>query len=396
MIQTHISDSVYYIGVNDRTLDLFESQYVIPDGVSYNSYLIFDEKTVVMDTVDSRASEQWFANLEQALAGEPVDYLVVSHMEPDHGASIKRLVEMHPEVKVVGNAKTFSMISQFFDMDLTDRKVLVKEGDTLNIGEHTLQFFMAPMVHWPEVMVTYEQKEKLLFSADAFGKFGALDVEADWEEEAARYYLNIVGKYGTQVQALLKKAAGLDIQTICPLHGPVLTDNLGYYLEKYQTWSTYTPEKSGVLVLHASIHGNTAAAARQMAELLTAQGVEQVEIMDLTRCDLSVAVRKAFYYDRMLLAAATYDGGLFPPMEEFLLHIKSKNYQKRTVGIMENGSWAPLAGKGMRGLLETMKDVCILDPVVTIKSTVNSESLEVMGQLAEQMAGCLHENPDVV
>lgn len=386
MNQTYISDSILYIGVNDKTLDLFESQYDIPNGVSYNSFVIMDEKNVVMDTVDTRAGEQWFANLEQALAGEPVDYLVVSHMEPDHGANIKRLADLHPEAKIVGNAKTFSMISQFFDLDLTDRKLIVKEGDTLNIGTHTLQFFMAPMVHWPEVMVTYEQSEKVLFSADGFGKFGALDVEEDWTEEAARYYLNIVGKYGPQVQALLKKAAALDIEIICPLHGPVLRDNLSYYVEKYQAWSSYQPEAKGVLVAYASIHGNTAAAARQQAELLKEQGVEQVEVMDLARCDMSVAVRKAFYYDRLVVAAATYDGGVFPCMEEFLLHLKSKNYQKRTVGLMENGSWAPLAAKAMKGILETMKDITVAEPVVTIKSTVNTDSAAAMKELANALA----------
>lgn len=386
MNQTYISDSILYIGVNDKTLDLFESQYDIPNGVSYNSFVIMDEKNVVMDTVDTRAGEQWFANLEQALAGEPVDYLVVSHMEPDHGANIKRLADLHPEAKIVGNAKTFSMISQFFDLDLTDRKLIVKEGDTLNIGTHTLQFFMAPMVHWPEVMVTYEQSEKVFFSADGFGKFGALDVEEDWTEEAARYYLNIVGKYGPQVQALLKKAAALDIEIICPLHGPVLRDNLSYYIEKYQTWSSYQPEEKGVLVAYASIHGNAAAAARQQAELLKAQGVEQVEVMDLARCDMSVAVRKAFYYDRLIVAAATYDGGVFPCMEEFLLHLKSKNYQKRRVGLMENGSWAPLAAKAMKGILETMKDITVAEPVVTIKSTVNTDSAAAMKELAKALA----------
>lgn len=386
MNQTYISDSILYIGVNDKTLDLFESQYAIPNGVSYNSFVIMDEKNVVLDTVDTRAGDQWFANLEQALAGEPVDYLVVSHMEPDHGANIKHLMDLHPEAKVVGNSKTFSMISQFFDVDLTDRKVLVKEGDTLNIGEHTLQFFMAPMVHWPEVMVTYEQSEKVLFSADGFGKFGATDVEEDWTEEAARYYLNIVGKYGPQVQALLKKASALDIEIICPLHGPVLKDNLKYYIDKYQTWSSYQPEEKGVLVAHASIHGNTAKAARQQAELLKAQGVDKVELIDLSRCDMSIAVRKAFYYDRLVVAAATYDGGIFPCMEEFLHHLKSKNYQKRTVGLMENGSWAPLAAKAMRGILEIMKDITVAEPVVTIKSTVNEDALTAMKGLAAALA----------
>lgn len=385
MNQTYISDSILYIGVNDKTLDLFESQYAIPNGVSYNSFVIMDEKNVVMDTVDTRAGEQWFANLEQALAGEPVDYLVVSHMEPDHGANIKRLVDLHPEAKVVGNAKTFSMISQFFELDLTDRKVIVKEGDTLNIGAHTLQFFMAPMVHWPEVMVTYEQSEKVLFSADAFGKFGALDVEEEWTEEAARYYLNIVGKYGPQVQALLKKTDALDIEIICPLHGPVLKDDLEPYAAKYKVWSSYQPEEQGVLVAYASIHGNTAKAAIRQAEFLKELGVDKVELIDLARCDMSVAVRKAFYYDRLVAAAATYDGGMFPCMEEFLLHLKSKNYQKRTVGLIENGSWSPLAAKAMRGILETMKDVTVLEPVVTVKSTVNGDAIAQMQNLAEAM-----------
>lgn len=386
MNQSSISDGVLYIGVNDKTLDLFEAQYQIPNGVSYNSYVIMDEKTTVMDTVDARAGEQWLANLEQALAGEPVDYLVVSHMEPDHSANIRRLLELHPETKVVGNVKTFSMIAQFFDMDLEGRKVVVKEGDVLDIGAHKLQFFMAPMVHWPEVMVTYEQTEKILFSADGFGKFGALDVDEPWEEEAARYYLNIVGKYGPQVQALLKKAAGLDIQTICPLHGPVLKENLGFYLEKYQIWSQYQPEEKGVLIAYASIHGNTAAAAETMAELLKKQGVSHTEVIDLSRTDMSVAVRKAFYYDRVVLAAATYDGGLFPCMEDFLHHLKAKNYQKRTVGLMENGSWAPLAGKVMRGILETMKDIAIAEPVVTIRSAVHEDTLETMNVLAQELA----------
>lgn len=380
-----ITDSIHYIGVDDKTLDLFEAQYPIPNGVSYNSYVILDEKVAVMDTVDVRASESWLANLKQALAGRNVDYLVVSHMEPDHGANVKKLAELYPSAQIVGNAKTFGMIDQFFDMELADdRKVIVKEADTLVLGEHTLQFFMAPMIHWPEVMVTYEQKEKILFSADGFGKFGALDkenAEEDWEEEAARYYLNIVGKYGAQVQALLKKASNLDIQMICPLHGPILKENLGYYIGKYQSWSTYEPEARGVLVAYASVHGNTKAAATNFAELLKGQG-NQVEIMDLSRTDMALAVRKAFYYDRMVVAATTYDGGLFPSMEEFLLHIKSKNYQKRTVGMIENGSWAPMAGKAMRGILETMKDVMILEPVVTIKSAVNASSYGAMIQLA--------------
>ena len=384
MKDTYISDSVY-IGVTDKTLDLFESQYQVPNGVTYNSYVIMDDKIAVMDTVDGRATEQWFANLEQALAGEPADYLIVSHMEPDHAANIKRFAERFPEAKIVGNAKTFAMIEQFFDLDLTDRKVEVKEGSTLELGTHTLQFFMAPMVHWPEVMVTYEQQEKILFSADGFGRFGTMDSEENWEDEAARYYLNIVGKYGVQVQGLLKKASALDIAVICPLHGPILKDDLAFYLEKYQIWSTYQPEQKGVLVAYASVHGNTAHAAELLAQMLRQKGEEHVEVMDLARTDMSVAVRKAFFYDRMVVAAATYDGGLFPCMEEFLLHMKSKGFQKRTVGIMENGSWAPMAGKTMRAILETMKQITFAEPTVTIKSAVHEDTKQQMEALAEAL-----------
>lgn len=385
MKDTYISDSVLYIGVTDKTLDLFESQYQVPNGVTYNSYVIMDDKIAVMDTVDGRATEQWFANLEQALAGEPADYLIVSHMEPDHAANIKRFAERFPEAKIVGNAKTFAMIEQFFDLDLTDRKVEVKEGSTLELGTHTLQFFMAPMVHWPEVMVTYEQQEKILFSADGFGRFGTMDSEENWEDEAARYYLNIVGKYGVQVQGLLKKASALDIAVICPLHGPILKDDLAFYLEKYQIWSTYQPEQKGVLVSYASVHGNTAHAAELLAQMLRQKGEEHVEVMDLARTDMSVAVRKAFFYDRMVVAAATYDGGLFPCMEEFLLHMKSKGFQKRTVGIMENGSWAPMAGKTMRAILETMKQITFAEPTVTIKSAVHEDTKQQMEALAEAL-----------
>lgn len=385
MKDTYISDSVLYIGVTDKTLDLFESQYQVPNGVTYNSYVIMDDKIAVMDTVDGRATEQWFANLEQALAGEPADYLVVSHMEPDHAANIKRFAERFPEAKIVGNAKTFAMIEQFFELDLTDRKVEVKEGSTLELGTHTLQFFMAPMVHWPEVMVTYEHQEKILFSADGFGRFGTMDSEENWEDEAARYYLNIVGKYGVQVQGLLKKASALDIAVICPLHGPILKDNLAFYLEKYQIWSTYQSEQKGVLVAYASVHGNTAHAAELLAQMLRQKGEEHVEVMDLARTDMSVAVRKAFFYDRMVVAAATYDGGLFPCMEEFLLHMKSKGFQKRTVGIMENGSWAPMAGKAMRAILETMKQITLAEPTVTIKSAVHEDTKQQMEALAEAL-----------
>lgn len=383
-MQQLISETIKYIGVDDKTLEFFEGQYPIANGVSYNSYLILDEKVAVLDTVDSRAQEEWFTNLETALDGRTVDYVVVSHMEPDHGASVKVLMDYFPMAKAVGNAKTFAMMEQFFDWKLeSDRKVIVKEGETLSLGSHTLKFFMAPMVHWPEVMVSYEESEKILFSADGFGKFGTSDTEEPWEEEAARYYLNIVGKYGAQVQALLKKAATLDIAMICPLHGPVLKGDIGFYVDKYQTWSTYAPEKEGILIACASIHGNTKAASEKMKALLEEKGETCVEFLDLTTTDVSYAVRKAFYYDRMVVAGATYDGSVFPAMEEFLHHIKAKNYQKRTVGVIENGSWGPLAGKTMKGILETMKDVTILEPMVTIKSALNEQSLETMVQLAD-------------
>lgn len=336
-----------------------------------------------MDTVDARATEEWIVNLKKELDGRTVDYLIVSHMEPDYAANIQRLIEKYPEMKVVGNAKTFNMIPQFFDIDLADRKVVVKEGETLNIGSHTLQFFMAPMVHWPEVMVTYEQSEKLLFSADGFGKFGALDSDEAWTCEARRYYFNIVGKYGVQVQTLLKKAATLDIEMICPLHGPVLKENLGYYIDKYNTWSSYEPEDEGVLIAYASIHGNTAQAAQKMAEILEAKGAKKVAITDLTRDDMAEAIEDAFRHSHLVVAASTYDNGIFPCMEDFLLHLKAKNFQKRTVAIMENGSWAPTAGKHMRAILEGMKDITICDTVVTIKSTMNDANIRTMEELAE-------------
>ena len=380
-----ISDSVLYIGVDDKTLDLFESQYEIPNGVSYNSYVILDDKVTVMDTVDARATEEWLANLEGALAGKNVDYLVVSHMEPDHAASIGILAEKYPDMKLVGNAKTFAMISQFFTVDLSNRQVVVKEGDTLNIGSHTLQFFMAPMVHWPEVMVTYEQSEKILFSADGFGKFGALDTDEPWTCEARRYYFNIVGKYGVQVQALLKKAAALDVQMICPLHGPILKEDLEYYIGKYDIWSKYEPEDEGVFIAYASIHGNTAKAAKKMAEILESKGAKRVAIADLSRDDMAEAVEDAFRHDKLFLACATYDNEMFPCMEDFLSHLKAKNYQKRTVALMENGSWGPMAGKRMQAILETMKDITICEPMITIKSVMTEENVKQMESLAEQL-----------
>ena len=386
MSKVCVSDSVLYVGVNDHEIDLFESQYVVPNGVSYNSYVILDEKTAVMDTADRRVTDQWFANVEEALAGRKPEYLVISHLEPDHAANIAGFLNKYPGVKLIGNAKTFSMLPQFFELDLPeDRKVVVKEGDKISLGEHTLAFYMAPMVHWPEVMVTYEEKEKILFSADGFGKFGALDVEEDWACEARRYYFNIVGKYGAMVQTLLKKAAALDIRTICPLHGPILKENLGYYIGLYDTWSKYEPESQGIFIAYASIHGNTEKAAKELAEMLQAAGAPKVSMADLARDDMAEAVEDAFRYDRMVLACPTYDAGLFPCMEDFLRHLSAKAYQKRTVALMENGSWAPMAAKKMREILETMKDITILEPVVTIKSTLKEADRGVMRELADAL-----------
>ncbi len=380
-----ITDSILYIGADDKDIDLFESQYVVPNGVSYNSYVILDEKVAVMDTVDARRRDVWLENLEQALAGRTVDYLVVSHMEPDHAANIQVLAGKYPDMKVVGNAKTFPMIAQFFDMDLSSRSVVVKEGDTLSLGSHELTFVMAPMVHWPEVMVSYEKSEKILFSADGFGKFVALDTEEDWACEARRYYFNIVGKYGAQVQSLLKKAAGLDINIICPLHGPILKENLGYYIGKYNTWSSYQPEDEVILVAYASIHGNTRKAAIKMKEILEAKGAKKVAITDLSRDDMAEAIEDAFRYDKMVLAAATYDAGMFPCMEDFLHHLKSKNFQKRTVALIENGSWAPMAAKQMRSLLEQMKEITICGNAVSIRSAMKDADVAEMEALAEEL-----------
>ena len=383
MTEQTISESILYIGVDDKDLDLFESQYIVPNGVSYNSYLILDEKIAVMDTIDKRKTDEWFENLEKALNGKKPDYLIISHLEPDHAANIKSLAEKYPEMKLVGNKKTFAMLPQFFEMNLDSRTVEVGEGSELSLGAHTLQFFMAPMVHWPEVMVSYEKNEKVLFSADGFGKFGALDTDEDWTCEARRYYFNIVGKYGAQVQALLKKTAQLDIQTICPLHGPILKENLGYYIEKYDTWSSYRPEDEGIFIAYASIHGNTEAAAKQLKEILEAKGAAKVAIADLSRDDIAEAVEDAFRYNKLIVAASTYDGGIFPCMEDFLLHLKSKNFQNRKAAMMENGSWGPMAAKKMRELLEQMKNIEICDTVVTIKSTVKPETITAMEELAD-------------
>ena len=384
-MQVTISDSIKYIGVDDREIDLFESQYVVPDGVTYNSYLILDEKTALMDTVDARGMKEWEQKLQAALDGRKLDYLVISHLEPDHAGSIGRLLELYPEVVIVGNAQTFQMLPQFFHVELDDRSIEVKEGESLSLGSHTLHFYMAPMVHWPEVMVTYESSEKILFSADGFGKFGAMDAKDDegWACEARRYYFNIVGKYGASVQSLLKKAAKLDIAMICPLHGPILKEDLGYYIGLYDTWSSYRPESKGVLVAYASIHGNTAKAAKKLADILREKGVEKVVVSDLAREDMAEVIEDAFRYDRMILAAASYDGGVFPCMQDFLHHLQSKAYQKRTVGILENGSWAPTAARTMKAVLETMKNISIVEPVVTIKSTLKEENMADLEALAD-------------
>ena len=385
MKNNYISDTIRYVGVNDKTLDLFESQYRIPNGVSYNSYVILDEKVVVMDTVDKRASNEWLKNLESVLGDRKVDYLVVQHLEPDHAANIKNLSEKYPEMKLVGNEKTFNMLPQFFDIDLTDKKIVVAEGDELNLGNHTLQFFMAPMVHWPEVMVSYEKTEKILFSADGFGKFGALDIDDEWTPEARRYFINIVGKYGSPVQALLKKASTLDIKTICPLHGPILNENLGFYIDKYNTWSSYIPEEEGTVVAYASIHGNTADSARKMVEILKNKGEKNVVLYDLSRADMSEVIADSFRFDKLIVAAATYDGGVFPCMEDFLLHLKHKNFQNRKVGIIENGSWTPLAGKCMKDIFEKMRNINICNSLVTIKSVAKDENIETMKSLADEI-----------
>lgn len=379
------SDSIRYIGVDDREIDLFEGQYKVPEGVSYNSYVILDEKIAVMDSVDTVKTEEWMANLKAVLDGKTPDYIVCLHTEPDHGGSIGAFLEEYPEAEVVGNAKTFTFLGQFLDVDLEGRKIQVAEGDTLELGEHSLTFVMAPMVHWPEVMVAYESAEKVLFSADGFGKFGALDADEDWDCEARRYYFNIVGKYGMQVQALLKKAAALDIKAICPLHGPALQGDLSHYLERYDTWSSYRPEEPGILVAYASIHGNTAEAAEVLAEKLRAAGAEKVVLADLSRDDMAEAVEDAFRYDRLVVAASSYDAGLFPPMEMFLIKLKAKAYQNRKVAVIENGSWAPSAAKCMKAYLEQMKNIEILEPVVSIRSRLTAEKEAELDILVENL-----------
>ncbi len=383
MKDTKISDNIIYIGADDKTIDLFEGQYVVPNGISYNSYLIKDEKNVVMDTIDRRKTDEWLENLEKALDGQTVDYLVISHLEPDHAYNIGVLAEKYPNMKLIGNMKTFAFLPQFFSIEnLEERKIVVSEGEEINIGKHTLQFFMAPMVHWPEVMVTYEKTEKIVFSADGFGKFGTLDTEEDWTCEARRYYFNIVGKYGVQVQDLLKKLATLDVKMICPLHGPILKENLGYYIGKYDIWSSYKPEDDGVFIAYSSIHGNTANAVEELAEILKIKGAKKVSMADLTRDDMAEAIEDAFRYDKIILASSSYNFGVFPPMEQFLHHLLGKNYQNRKIGLVENGTWAPTAGKCMKEILSQMKDITIVEPMVTIRSTLNEDSRKKLEELA--------------
>lgn len=386
MKNNQLCENIYYIGVDDKDIDLFEGQYVVPDGLSYNSYVIMDEKIAVMDTVDLRKCDEWETNLEKVLAGKEPDYLVVLHMEPDHAGSIEKFLNKYKSAKVVANARTFQMMPQFFEnLDLTNRQVVVAEGDELSLGQHTLTFVLAPMVHWPEVMFAYEKKEKILFSADAFGKFGALDVEDEWDCEARRYYLNIVGKYGVQVQNVLKKTATLDIQKIFPLHGPMLTENLGYYINKYDIWSSYRPEDEGIFIAYTSIYGNTKNAAEKLKDILETKGAPKVAICDLARSDMAEALEDAFRYDRLVLASPTYDGGVFPYMETFINRLKSKNFQNRKVGFIENGSWAPMAAKKMMEEMSSLKNMSLIEDKVTIKSAVKKSDVAQLEKLADAL-----------
>ena len=381
-----ISKDIIHIGASDKGIKIFENQYMLENGMSYNSYLIKDQKNVVLDTIDEKLTDTWLENLEKALNGEKPDYLIVSHMEPDHAYNIGILAKKYSEMKIVGNQITFNMLANFFkDIDFSNRKFVVMEGDVLDIGKHKLQFFTAPMVHWPEVMVTYEQTEKILFSADGFGKFGALDIEEEWDCEARRYYFGIVGKYGMQVQALLKKVANLDIQMICPLHGPVLKENLGYYIDKYNTWSSYQPEEEGIYIACSSIYGNTLKAAKKLAEILKEKGAKKVVIGDLTKEDWAEAVEDAFRYSHLIVASSSYNAGVFPPMKQFLDYLKERNYQNRTVGVIENGSWAPSAGKCMKSMLAEMKNMHIIEPMITIKSTMSDDNIAQMEEMADKI-----------
>ncbi|MGM9629481.1 FprA family A-type flavoprotein [Butyricicoccus sp.] len=379
-----VTDSILYVGVNDHEIDLFEGQYIVPNGMAYNSYVILDEKTAVMDTVDIRFAQEWLGNIAAALDGKKPDYLIIQHMEPDHSSSIAEFLKVYPDAVVVGNAKTFAMMQQFFGADVAPNREVVANNGTLSLGSRTLTFVFAPMVHWPEVMVTYDAQDKVLFSADGFGKFGALDVEEDWACEARRYYIGIVGKYGGPVQALLKKAAALDIQTICPLHGPILTENLGYYINLYDIWSSYRVESEGVMIAYTSVYGNTRKAAKLLADKLTAKGCPKVVLTDLARSDMAEAVEDAFRYGKLVLASTTYNGEVFPFMRTFIEHLTERSYQNRTIGLIENGSWAPMAAKVMTGLLEKSKDITWLD-TVTIKSALTAENEAQLDAMADAL-----------
>lgn len=380
-----VTEDIRYIGVNDHDVDLFEGQYTVENGMSYNSYVILDEKVAVMDTVDAHFGVEWLQNLETELNGRRPDYLVVQHMEPDHSANIGVFMETYPEAQIVSSAKAFVMMQQFFGTDFPERKVVVGEGSTLKLGRHTLTFVTAPMVHWPEVIVTYDSTDKVLFSADGFGKFGALDVEEDWADEARRYYIGIVGKYGAQVQALLKKAAALDIAIICPLHGPVLNENLGYYLDKYNTWSSYAVEDEGVVIAYTSVYGHTKEAVEELAEKLNQRGCPNVVVADLARCDMAEAVADAFRYSKLVLATTTYNATIFPHMQSFIDHLTARNYQGRTVGMIENGAWAPMAAKVMKKMLETSKNLTYTDTTVTVKCALNDASCAQIDALADEL-----------
>ena len=380
-----VTEDIRYIGVNDHDVDLFEGQYTVENGMSYNSYVILDEKVAVMDTVDAHFGVEWLQNLETELNGRRPDYLVVQHMEPDHSANIAVFMETYPEAQIVSSAKAFVMMQQFFGTDFPERKVVVGEGSTLKLGRHTLTFVTAPMVHWPEVIVTYDSTDKVLFSADGFGKFGALDVEEDWADEARRYYIGIVGKYGAQVQALLKKAAALDIGIICPLHGPVLNENLGYYLDKYNTWSSYAVEDEGVVIAYTSIYGHTKEAVEELAEKLNQRGCPNVVVADLARCDMAEVVADAFRYSKLVLATTTYNATIFPYMQSFIDHLTARNYQGRTVGMIENGAWAPMAAKVMKKMLETSKNLTYTDTTVTVKCALNDASRAQIDALADEL-----------
>lgn len=380
-----VTEDIRYIGVNDHDVDLFEGQYTVENGMSYNSYVILDEKVAVMDTVDAHFGVEWLQNLETVLNGRRPDYLVVQHMEPDHSANIAVFMETYPEAQIVSSAKAFVMMQQFFGTDFPERKIVVGEGSTLELGRHTLTFVTAPMVHWPEVIVTYDSTDKVLFSADGFGKFGALDVEEDWADEARRYYIGIVGKYGAQVQALLKKAAALDIAIICPLHGPVLNENLGYYLDKYNTWSSYAVEDEGVVIAYTSVYGHTKEAVEELAEKLNQRGCPNVVVADLARCDMAEVVADAFRYSKLVLATTTYNATIFPHMQSFIDHLTARNYQGRTVGMIENGAWAPMAAKVMKKMLETSKNLTYTDTTVTVKCALNDASRAQIDALADEL-----------